>query len=261
MKLNVLLAKLEQGASQFKALLRDYTTFFKKESDNFRGVKNTYEPRPDTVDLPSERKLIAVVTTVDERFDYFTNMVKSYISEMFNCEATNASGTARADLVVDGNVIANLSSLELLKLKSFLENPQLQEMFQNIPVRKNSEIWEPCTEEMYAGRAIMQSPLLKGTKKSITKTQYILEDPNVQKLGSATHYQPQIAVKDTVMELGDYTMQRFSGEWTPRQRALALQRRSTLLSATIAALKVANEVEAVKSNLDSEWLLNYLQGR
>lgn len=55
---------------QFKALLRDYTTFFKKESDNFRGVKNTYEPRPDTVDLPSERKLIAVVTTVDEKFDY-----------------------------------------------------------------------------------------------------------------------------------------------------------------------------------------------
>lgn len=261
MKLNVLLAKLEQGASQFKALLRDYTTFFKKEPDNFRGVKNTYEPRPDTVDLPSERKLIAVVATVDEKFDYFTNMVKSYISEMFNCEATNASGTARADLVVDGNVIANLSSLELLKLKSFLENPQLQEMFQNIPVRKDSEIWEPCTEEMYAGRAIMQSPLLKGTKKSITKTQYILEDPNVQKLGNATHYQPQIAVKDTVMELGDYTMQRFSGEWTPRQRALALQRRSTLLSATIAALKVANEVEAVKSNLDSEWLLNYLQGR
>lgn len=28
-----------QGASQFKALLRDYTAFFKKESDNFRGVK------------------------------------------------------------------------------------------------------------------------------------------------------------------------------------------------------------------------------
>lgn len=158
-------------------------------------------------------------------------------------------------------VIANLSSLELLKLKSFLENPQLQEMLQNIPVRKDSEIWEPCTEEMYAGRAIVQSPILRGTKKSITKTQYILEDPNVQKLGSATHYQPQIAVKDTVMELGDYTMQRFSGEWTPRQRALALQRRSTLLSATIAALKTANEVEEVKSELDSEWLLKYLQGK
>ena len=85
MKLNVLLAKLEQGASQFKALLRDYTAFFKKESDNFRGVKNTYEPRPDTIDLPAERKLITVVTTVDEKFDYFTNMVKNYISEMFKC--------------------------------------------------------------------------------------------------------------------------------------------------------------------------------
>ena len=56
-------------------------------------------------------------------------------------------------------------------------------------------------------------------------------------------------------------MQRFSGEWTPRQRALALQRRSTLLSATIAALKTANEVEEVKSELDSEWLLKYLQGK
>lgn len=59
------------------------------------------------------------------------------------------------------------------------------------------------------------------------------------------------------MELGDYTMQRFSGEWTPRQRALALQRSS----ATIAALKTANEVEEVKSELDSEWLLKYLQGK
>ena len=38
MKLNVLLAKLEQGASQFKALLRDYTTFFKKET-TFEGLK------------------------------------------------------------------------------------------------------------------------------------------------------------------------------------------------------------------------------
>lgn len=261
MKLNVLLAKLEQGASQFKALVRDYTAFFKKDSDNFRGVKNTYEPRPDTIDLPNERKLTPVVTTVDEKFDYFDDIVKNYITEMFNCEATNASGTARADLIVDGQVIANLSSLELLKLKSFLENPQLVDMYSSIPVRKDSEIWEPCTDEMYTGRKIVQSPILQGTKKSLTKVQYILEDPNVGKLGSATHYQPQIAVKDTVTELGDYTMQRFSGEWTPRQRALALQRRSTLLAATIAALKEANEAEAIKSQLDAEWLLSYLRGK
>lgn len=90
-----------------------------------------------------------------------------------------------------------------LQISNLKQKINIQEMLQNIPVRKDSEIWEPCTEEMYAGRAIVQSPILRGTKKSITKTQYILEDPNVQKLGSATHYQPQIAVKDTVMELGD----------------------------------------------------------
>lgn len=48
---------------------------------------------------------------------------------------------------------------------------------------------------------------------------------------------------------------------TSSESVIALQRRSTLLSATIAALKTANEVEEVKSELDSEWLLKYLQGK
>lgn len=257
-KQNVLLAKLEQGANVFKSIIRDYALFFKKNASDFRGVKNTYAPRPDTMDLPAERRYTPVVTTVDEKINWMEENASEYINDMFTCEATNASGTARADLVVDGVKVANLTSLELLKLKSFLENPQLMEMYQSIPVRNNADIWKPTNEEEYLGREIFESPILEGIKKSITKEQYILEDPNLSKMKDSSSYKPQIAVKDTVMELGDYTMQQFTGEWSTRQRAELLSRRNKLLSATIAALKEANEAQTVKSEMTAEKLFGYL---
>lgn len=257
-KQNVLLAKLEQGAGIFRAMLRDYALFFKKNASDFRGVKNTYTPKPDTVDLPNERAYTPVVTTVDEKVKYLETSSKEYINDMFTCEATNASGAARADLIVDGKVIANLSSLELLKLKSFLENPQLMEMYNAIPVRSNAEIWDATKAEEYTGRAIFESPILEGLKKSITKEQYILEDPNLSKMKDASSYKPQIAVKDTVMELGDYTMQKFTGEWSTRQRAEVLSRRNKLVTAVVTALKVANEAEVVTSEMTADKLFGYL---
>lgn len=260
MKLNVLLAKLEQSSAQFKAIVRDYCKFFKNNSSDFRGVKNTYEPRPDTQDNPSMRSFTAVVTTVDEKLDYFASTMKQGVQEMFDCEATNASGLAKANLILDGKLIGRLSSLELLKLKSFLENPQLVDMLSTIPVRSDAEVWEPTIEDAYIDRKIVASPKLVGVKKTITKEQYILKDPNISS-GNITNYVPQVAVRDTVVEIGDYTSQKFSGEWTARQRAAVLKRRSDLLSATIAALKEANEAEAVSSELKADWLLGFLTGK
>lgn len=258
MKTNVLLALVDQKSTAFKALVNDYVAFFKNQQGQFKGRKKTYSPRPETVDEPSMRGNVKVVTTVEEKLSWFTEHAIDYLDKKLSVEATNASGVANADLVVGGKVIANLSSQELLSLKSFLENKELISMWLSIPVRSDSEIWNPTIEEMYSTRDIFEKPLMSGIKKSLTKEQYILEDPNISKLKDASGYKPQIATRDTPLELGDWTDQEFSGEWTHLKRASLLQRRDVLYSSVIEALKKANEVEAVPSNVTASTIFNFL---
>ena len=258
MKTNVLLALVEQGASVFKAILSDYTLFFKNHQGSFRGVKKTYSPRPDTMDEPSMRGNTQVVTTVEEKLSWLVDNIAPYLDNRLSIEATNASGLAVAPLVVDGVEIAILTSQELLCLKNFLENREVTGMYNNIPVRSDAELWEPTVIEEYVGRDIYQQKLMEGVKKSLLKEQYILQDPNVAHLKDSTTYRPVVATKDTPIELGDWTSQFFSGEWTHTKRANLLKRKNTLYLAVLEALKKANEVEAVPSKIKAERILNYL---
>ena len=256
-KLNTLLAKTDHLAASFKKCIEDYVRFFKGSQGEFKGEKKTYIPRDNTIDLPSERKNEMVVTTVEEKLGWLEGTSTDYINSLFSQEATNASGKAKAKLVVDGIEFGEFSSLELLRLKSILESGTLEEMYKNIPVRSDSEEWKPTSEEMYNGRKVLESPKLSGTKKSTMKESYILPDPNIGQ-GKTDKYIPQIAQKDTVIELGDYTFQKFSGEWSHRERAELLRRRTLLLTAVIEALKVANDVESVDSEMNSNKLFGYL---
>lgn len=258
MKLNVLLAKTDHSASQFKKLITDYVSFFKNKQNEFRGIKKTYAPRPDTVDIPGERQFNKVVTTVSEKLSYLEDTVGEHIDNLFSVEAINASGTAMAELVVEGYSFGQLSSLELLRLKSVLETSELEQLYANIPVRSDSDIWAETTDAAYADRTIFEGPRQSGTKKSITKESYILTDPNVKDLKDTSKYVPQVATKDTIIDLGDYTIQHFSGEYSHTQRAEILRRRSKLLSAVIEALKEANDVQQVESNITANKIFGYL---
>lgn len=258
MKLNVLLAKTDHLASSFKESLADYIKFFKGSQGAFKGVQKTYEPRANTQDSPNDRGVTLIATTVDEKFQWLEENSKEYIDALFSQEKTNSNGSATADLIVNGQKVGTFTSLELLKLKSILENSSLLAMYENIPVRPDDEQWENSTAEMYSERkGVFQSKKLEGVKKSILKESFILPDPNIEKVKAGT-YTPVVANKDTVIDLGDYSVQKFTGEWSHRQRAEVLKRRTVLLGAVIEALKIANEVEAVKSDLNSTFLFNYL---
>lgn len=256
-KLNVLLAKTDHLASVFKKGLEDYVKFFKASQGAFKGEKKTYEPKPNTIDLPNERVNRLVVTTVDEKLDYLQENAREYIDALFSQEKTNATGLAKAKLTVEGISFGEFTSMELLRLKSLLESGTLRDMYENIPVRNDDEIWVKSENDMYTGRTIFESSKREGVQKSTMKESYILPDPNIDKVEGGK-YTPQIATKDTVIELGDYTFQKFSGEYSHTERAAILGRRSKLLTAVIEALKVANDVEAVPSEMTSDKLFNYL---
>jgi len=257
LKLNVLLAKTDHLASVFKKAIEEYVKFFKTSQGAFKGEKKTYEARPGTIDLPNERVNKLVVTTVDEKLDYLVEHSKEYIDALFSQERTNALGLAKATLTVDNIEFGEFTSLELLRLKSLLESGTFKEMYENLPVRNDDETWVKTKNDMYKNRNVYESVKREGINKSVMKESYILPDPNLDKL-DGSKYTPQIGTKDTIIELGDYTYQKFSGETSHVERAEVLARRSKLLTAVIGALKVANDVEVVESEMTAEKIFNYL---
>jgi hypothetical protein len=258
MKLNVLLAKTDALAGSFRALVSDYFSFFKSNQGDFKGEIKTYDPKAGMIDLPGERSTKTIVTTVEEKLEWLEETSKDYIDALFSQEATNASGAAKAELVVDGKSWGTFSSLELLRLKSLVENGELDRMYQSIPVRSDSEIWNVATIDMYKDRkGIFQSNKTEGTKKSVTKESYILTDPNITAENGA-RYTPQVASKDTIIDLGEYTYQKFTGEWSHRERAALLRRKQNLNTAIIETLKTANDAEVIKSELNSKRIFDYL---
>jgi hypothetical protein len=258
-KLNILLAKTDSLAPQFKRGLNDYTRFFKGSQGAFRGEKNTYEPYEGTVDEPSKRANRRVITTVDEKLGYLRENSKEYIEALFSQERTNSSGLAKANLVVAGESWGEFTSLELLRLRSIIESRDLVEMLSSIPVRSDAEDWTPSNNDMYQDRDIYESPLMSSTNITTEKEEYILKDPNIEAAKGA-NYVPVKSTRTTVKKLGEGTHQRFSGEWSQRQRATALNRRAELASAIVVALKECNEAETVKSEITSDKIFDFILG-
>lgn len=263
MKLNALLARTDSLAASFKKGIVEYAKFFKDKQGAFKGERKTYTPRPETIDYPGERGVTLVQTTVAEKLKYLVDDSKDYIDALFAQERTNATGLATADVVVDGQIVfPGLTTAELLRLKTILSNTDLDTMYASLPVRSDAEQWDKVTndEAFEASRGLYESPIQEGTRKSTIKETYILSDPNVSQLKDTSKYVPLTAVRDTPMELGDYTFQKFSGETTQTVRAGILQRKKKLLTAVTEALKQANEVEATTSVVTAEKVFGYLHG-
>ena len=257
-KLSVLLAKTEHLAAKFKGSIKDYLSFFKNKQTDFKGEKKTYVPKPNTVDETNRRGNKLVVTTVKEKLDYLKDTNKEYIDALFAQEATNAAGTAKAELTVDGKSFGTYSSLELLRMKSMIENGEIEQMYAAIPVRNDDEEWKKTSDEQYKNRDIYESNKSEGIVKTTVKEPFILTDPNISSLKDTSSYKAVTAQRDTILELGDFTHQKYSGEWSHRERAELLGRRSKLLTAVIEALKTANDVEAVESQMTADKLFDYL---
>ena len=258
MKLNVLLARIEQIASSYAKMLKDYATFFKGEQGQFMGVHKTHVPREGYFEDPSKIANVQVVTTVREKFDWFEEQAKPFIKGLLDIDNTNASSGVRVELKVDDIVFGKLSAAELMRLKAILSNPDLEKMYAVVPVRSDRELWKPTTAEQYIGRDIYETEISRGVTKTTEKSAYILDDPNISRLKDQSGYKPVTAMRDKMVETGDYTSQNFSGEWTQRQKADLLKRRSKLLTAVVEALKVVNDTPVVESSFDGSTFFRYM---
>lgn len=257
MKLNVLIAKAEAGKDVLKSSISNFIAFFKSKQEAFRGIKKTYSPKEGFHDDPSMRSNLKVATTVEEKLNYFEGTNAEHINNLLSQEATNASDTIKTELIVDGISFGILSSLELLRLKDIVDG-HLVDFYKDIPVRSDTENWEPSNDPEYAKREVWEAPVLKTTTKTTTITSRILEDPNIANLKDGAKYTPQVVEVKKQEETGDATMQKFSGEISHVERAAMQRRKSNLSIAILAALKEANDAEVVESQMTAEKLFNYL---
>lgn len=258
MKMNKLLALVDHGASLFKTMTQEYKTFFDKGQSAFKGVRKTYTPREGFADDNSMRQFSKVTTTVEEKLEWYENKAADYINNTLAVDATNSLGANKVELRVDGVLIAKMTVLELMKLKSILTKSGMTEMYSELPVRSDAEIWSLTQDELYVGREVYETELNRGIKRSETKTDYILEDPNLKNMTDTSRYSPQRATKSTIIEVGDYTVQSFSGEATQRYKASILSRRSRLLEAIEGAIKDANDTVTIESEMTAKKLFDYL---
>lgn len=257
-KLNTLLAKVEHGTSSFNRMIGDYAAFFKSKQGMFEGVKKTFKPRDGYAEDARYMGNTKVATTVEEKLEWFEENAVPYLNELFAIEATNSAGAPRVELVVDGMSFGKLTALDLMRLKTILTSKQLEEMYANIPVRSDSEVWVEGTDAEYEGRDIYETEMLKGITRTTESEEVILKDPNLDPAKLPANYNAKVTVKKRTVETGDYTLQKFTGAWTQRQRAELLRRRSSILAAVIEALKVVNDNVAENPNLDANKLINYL---
>lgn len=259
-KLSTILGLTQDGASKFKKLILDYTKYFGDKGGDFLGRKNTYAPKEGTLDDPSKKAYTKVVTTVDEKLDYFEKTSGDFLKLAMDVEKTNSSGTATATLMVGEENWGVYSSLELMRMKGILEAHSLKDMIQKIPVRKDSEIYEKVDAEKnpeYQNRGVFQKPEIKSVAKTTVIEEYVLEDPNVKR-DPSLKYEPKVSKRNILTEVGDATSQEFSGEWSHTQRANALNKIDVLKTSISKALAEANDVEVIPSDFTAKRLFEYL---
>ena len=257
MKMNELLAKTEHKASCFSSIVKDYIKFFKGSAGAFTGETKTYQACEGYEDVPSKRGVRKVITTVNEKLDYFDGIMKDFLRNQFSVEATNAIGN-KVPLIVDGVNFGELTSYDLMRLKNILCDNETLTMYNLIPVRSDADIWNPTTNEEYKDRNIFEKPRVESDEHTTINEEVILEDPNLRGREIPSNYVATKSVKRKTVTVGKSTRQEFSGEWTQVQRANLLKRRSEILDAVISALKRVNEVDTVKSNLNVDSFVEYL---
>ncbi|MBL7497492.1 hypothetical protein I6A84_06280 [Frankia sp. CNm7] len=185
------------------------------------GISRTYQPRDEDGDpLPPEG------TKVQVRVEEVLARVSAVLTRLFDVVATKdiANGSARADVVVDGEtLLRDVPVAYLLFLEKQLAD--LQSFLAKLPVLDPAEDW---SWDSAAG--VYRTPT--------TKTVRSRKVPKVLVKYEATEHHPAQTEVFTVDEpVGDWSTVKFSG-------ALPAERRGQLLDRVIAlgeAVKVARE--------------------
>ena len=250
-KLNVLLALREKLANRYSQMNNDYTLFFKNKQGAFQGVLKTHSPldgyQVDITKVANTR----IITTVHEKMNWWLKEALEYINTALAIEASNGENAPTVPLIFEGKEYGPFPATVLLRLRGIVEGEKFATMLGSIPVREETKVWVPSTDEDYLKRGnIFETERQEGETRTTETHEEILKDPNLDPVHLPSNYRAQVTSVKKTVKTGDYTVQFFTGEWTHQQRANLLKRRSELIDAINVALQKVNDREAAECNVD-----------
>jgi len=242
-QLHQLLAVEQDRRGRASEIIQEAVTLFQKKEDHLDGFIRTYHPKDDKGDtLPPEQKLI--VTTVAAKMQYANGFIIKAINAQLSKEETNASGLAKAELIVDDVNFGEFTATSLLALEQHLQ--KLLGVYRVIPTIDPVKRWMPDPSQ--DNTFITETEVKHRTNK--------VEDFRV--IVPATPEHPaQIAkiVKDE--QVGTWETVYSSGKITPAQKSELLSRIDNLIDAVKKARAKANQAE-VKQMKTGKALLEYI---
>ena len=255
MKLNVLLALRSPESSRFNQNVGTQLSNFKK--DLYDGEVKTFDPMEGFEAKSSDIINKRVASTVNEQFEWFLKEALKYINTTITIESANGEGAHKVPLEFEGKTYGPYPATVLLRLHGIIADDKFNQMLCAVPTRDDKVAWEPANEdEQYKKRGIVQTVKQSGEKRETETHEEILKDPNIDPQHIPSGYRAMTTRVSKSVKSGNYTHQKFSGAWSPTQKAELIARRSALLDALTAALQKVNDREVEEVKMDE--LFNHL---
>ena len=241
-KLHEILAIEQDRKNKANQTLGEAKKIFSKNAILFDGMIKKYVPTEENAEqIPDETK--EMVSTVKQSINDTLQAVIISMDATLSKEETNASGTAKADLIVGEKMFGTFSATTLLALESQLS--KVLDLYKNIPTLDTARKWN--FDE--------QNDFYRTDEEVKFRT---IKRPKVIVKYEATDRHPaQTELVNIDFQVGKYETTYFSGRITPLQKKQLIDKLEALITAVKIARAKANNVEVNNVKLGQE-IFNYL---
>jgi hypothetical protein len=241
-KLHELLAVEQDRKHKANQALGEAKNIFTKKDPYFDGMVKRYVSLEENAEqIPDEQK--TMVLTVADKLSQTLETVTKGVDAHLSKEETNASGIAKAVLVIDGQNFGTFSATSLLAMESHLS--KIRDLYNSIPVLDPAKKW---TFDEQAG--IYKSEDVKF--RSVKRPKVIVKYEATEKHPAQT----ELLYLD--FQVGKYETTYTSGKITPAKKAELLGRIDRLTEGVKIARSKANDVE-VKNIKIGQRLFDFIQ--
>ncbi len=241
-KLHELLAVEQDRKHKATHAIGETIKVFTKQDVQFDGMIKRYISLEEHAEqIPDESK--EMVFTVKDKLSHAIETIIAGVDAHLSKEETNASNTAKAELLVGEKSFGTFSATSLLALEMHIS--KVKEMYLTIPVLDSTRKWTFDTQ--------------KGFFRTDEEVKFrSIKRPKVVVKYEATKEHPaQTEILQLDFQVGKYETVYTSGKITPTQKAKLLKRIDDLLESIKIARSKANNVEVINTKIAKK-LLDYI---
>lgn len=243
-KLHAVLAVEATNKAQSEKILNEQSSNFTKNDSRFDGLTRVLIPLEGEGErMTTDNKIINY--TVIENVAYVSDVVCKYLNTTLTKEETNSSGTARAELVIDGTSYGEVSATSLLALENYLT--KVRRFYETIPTLDPTKDWKD-DEGKQKGFKKTDAEYKYKTEK---RTKHIVVHPPTE------NFPAEIRESNTDVQVGKYETIYTSTKISTRDKAELLTRIDKVIEAVKKTRSKANEAEAIQSELATK-LFGYI---